>query len=200
MTSNGNHCFKPLAGWKSFALMRGCRLPPGSVGLIALLDRTGTFLQQEVGALVFGFPELEIGGVELDRLARGCKVLLRRGELALLHLERRLVDGHLLAVIGIVEPRDQRAGLDPFALVERQFDDARLHGLEAEHAFVRLDIAGDDDEAGVAGRSEPRAHGVDRLFEPSGCSVQAAIGGQGAHHNQRRKADEQPPHDRHENR
>ena len=73
----------------------------------------------------------------------------------MLHLQRRLVDRHLLPVIGIVEPGDQCALVDPFAFVERQFDDARLHRLEAEHALVRFDVAGHHDRGGGRRSKQP---------------------------------------------
>ena len=132
-------------------LMRGLRLAKQRIGLVALLDGAGALLQQEIGALIFRLAELEVGGVEFDGALCGDEVLLSGGELSLLHFQRRHVDRDLLAVIGIVEPGDQRAGIYPLPLIERQLDDGRLHGLEAEHGLMRFDVAGNQD-----GRGEPR--------------------------------------------
>ena len=125
--------------------MRGGRLPPRGVGLVALLDGAGALLQQVIGAFILRLAELKIGGIEFDRTLGRREVLLRGSKLTLLHLQHRLVDCHLLAIVGVVEPRDQCAGVDPLPFVEWKLDDARLHGLETEHALVRLDVAGHQD-------------------------------------------------------
>jgi hypothetical protein len=53
-----------------------------------------------------------------------------------------LVDPHLLLVVGIFQPRQQRALLHLLALLDRQLDDAPLH-LEAHQALVRFNVAGE---------------------------------------------------------
>jgi hypothetical protein len=75
--------------------------------------------------------------------------LLRSSKLASLHFDGRLGDFHLLAVIGIIQSRDDGAGFDPLSLIEGKFDDARLDSFEAEYALVRFDIAGDKDCANL---------------------------------------------------
>jgi hypothetical protein len=44
--------------------------------------------------------------------------------------------------------------------VERQFDDPRLHGLEAEHALMGFDVAGHHDGGRFAGGREPEQKGI----------------------------------------
>ena len=70
-----------------------------------------------------------------------------RGERGAAHAQRRLVDRDLLLVVRGVESRQQRARLDPLPLVERQLHDPRLHRLECDHAFVRLDVARQQQDA-----------------------------------------------------
>ena len=73
---------------------------------------------------------------------------IAEAELLFLHLQSGFVDRDLLAIVTVVEPRQQRAGFYPLAFVERQFDHARLHRLEADYAFVSFDIAGNQQIVG----------------------------------------------------
>ena len=138
----------PLGGvlQRLIALMRGCRLPPRGIGLVALLDGAGTLLLQRKSARLYSASRNSRSAASNSTVrCAAVEILLRRGKLAVLHFQRRLVDRHLLAVIGIIEPRDQRAGIHPLPLIERQLDDPGLHGLEAEHALMRFDVAGNRD-------------------------------------------------------
>ena len=90
----------------------------------------------------------EVGVIVGDRRTRGLEFLHRRCELLLLHLESGFVDRHLLPVVAIVEPCQQRARRHPLAFVEWQFNDPRLHGFETDDAFVGFDVAGNEQVVG----------------------------------------------------
>ena len=125
--------------------MSGRGLTQRRKGLIALLDSAGALVQKLGRAVVLLLPELQISLIALHRSTRRREILLRGGQLALLHVERSRVDRHLLPVIGIIQARDQCAGIHPLSLIERKFYDPRLNGLKAQHALMGLNVAGDQD-------------------------------------------------------
>ena len=87
-----------------------------------------------------------------QQCASGCiQVLTRRFELPLLHVQARFSDRHLLAIVACIDDGEHRPLTHPLALIERQFDNARLHGLEAQYAHVRFDVAGKQQDVGIAG-------------------------------------------------
>ncbi len=142
------------------ALERRSRLLERSVGDVARVDRAGAFGQQGLRAVEFELLQRDVRLVADDGAAGRVDVLLGDVELAHLRIERSLRDGDLLLVVGVVDPGEDRAHLDRLSLVERQFDDARLNRLEAEHAFVRLDVAGDDNIFAVRFSFDPREKDV----------------------------------------
>ena len=115
----------------------------------------------------------EIGLVADDRAARRVDVLLGDVELAHPLVERRPRDRDLLLVVGVVDPGEDRPGLDRLPFVERQFDDAGLDRLEAEDALVRLDVAGDDNRVEVGRPIDP---GQDDVPPPGDDDVPVTIG------------------------
>ena len=95
-------------------------------------------------------------------------------------------------VVGVVDPGEDRPGLDRLPFVERQFDDAGLDRLEAEDALVRLDVAGDDDRVRVGLPLDP---GKDDVPPPRDDNVLVTIGGETAetqHRNHKKKEGETP--------
>ena len=104
----------------------------------------------------------QFGFVDSNRPARGFEALAGCIQLPLLKSKAGLGDQDLLAVVGIVNRGKQGSLFYPLALVERQLDNARLHGLEAEHAFMRFDVAGQEERIVVARGVQP---GEDRLAE-----------------------------------
>ncbi len=66
------------------------------------------------------------------------------------------VDRHLLAIVGCIDDGEYRPLAHPLALIERKIDDARLHGLEAQYALMRFDVAGKEQGIGAAGGAPER--------------------------------------------
>ena len=133
---------------REVALHRGAGLLKRGVGVVALVAGNDFFIPELLTADVVDILLREVGVIVGDGCVRGLELLHRRLELLLLHLKGGFVDGDLLAVIAVVEPRQQRAGLYPLTLVERQLDDARLYGFEADDTFVGFDIAGNEQIVG----------------------------------------------------
>jgi hypothetical protein len=119
----------------------GAGLLQGSLGLV---QRGGG---NEALALQFGepapvaLPLFQLGLVNEQRAACRLQVLEGQLALALLDAEARFGDDDLLAIIGVIDHGQHRALAHPLPLIEWQGDDARLHGLKAQHAFVGFDIS-----------------------------------------------------------
>ncbi len=144
--------------------------------------------EQRLRAVEFELSQRHLRLVADDGPSRCVDVLLGDVELAHLGVERGLGDRHLLLVVGVVDPGDDRARLDRLSFVEGKFDDARLDRLEAEDALVGLDVAGDEDKFAVG-----------LSFDPRDKDVLKTVGGGAAEPQNHRQPNQESPHGRHEN-
>ncbi len=135
--------------------------------MVALVARNNFVNPKLLTAPVIDIFLREVGVIVGDRRARGLELLHRRRELLFLHVESGFVDCDLLAVVAVVELRQQRAGRHPLTFVEWQRDDARLHGLEADDALVGFDVAGDQQAVGRGRDIEEN-----RIASPGACPEQ----------------------------
>ncbi len=175
------------------AFERGVRLLERRLGDVARVDRAGALGHQRLRAIELELAQRHFRLVADDGAPRGVDVLLGDVELAHPLVEPRLGDDDLLLVVGVVDPGEHRPRLDRLPFVERQFDDAGLHRLEAENAFVRLDVAGDENDLCVW-RADPCER--DALI-PGGENVLIMPSGEAAEDKSRHnQAEKYPPHAR----
>jgi hypothetical protein len=114
-------------------------------GDVASVDGACALGEEGLRAVELELLQGDVRFVAGDGLSRRLDILLGDVKLTHLGVERRLRNHDLLRVVGVVDAGEHRSRLHLRALVERKFDDARLHGLEAHDALVRLDVAGDED-------------------------------------------------------
>jgi hypothetical protein len=117
---------------------------------------------------------------------------LRDVELPHLRVERGLRNHDLLIVVDRVDAGEQGSRLHRLTLVEGKLDNARLHGLEADDALVRFDVAGDEEEVGAWSALDPCEHVA---WDPREHDVLIAVRGERAQpQHQRPGPDHNSPH------
>ena len=178
------------------ALERRSRLFERRVRDVAGVDGARALGEKGLRAAEFELSQRDVRFVADDRLSRRLDILFGDVELPHLGVDRRLRDRDLLLVVGVVDAGEQGSRFHPRALVERKFDNARLHGFEAHDALVRLDVAGDDDEISLGRAAHP---GRQVRFDPWPGPVLITEGGDSPQPQDQRSApDHESPHRRHE--
>ena len=140
-----------------------------------------------LGAVELEVFQRDVGFVADDSAAGRVHALLGDVELSHLRGERSFRDCDLLSVVAIFDARENCSRGDPLPLVKRKLDDAGLHRLEAENAFVRFDVARDLDGVRVRLAFDPRNESA----------LETIGGGRRTKQNERQSSNDQPPPRRH---